>query len=270
MVVTLSASSAPNSTFGGWAGGGCTGTKTCITTVTADTTVTATFTAATPPPAAGYGATVIADGPTSFWRLGEATGPTAADAAGPNTGVYRNGVTTGVAGLTSDTTNTAASFDGINDMVSVPSSAGLSPTAAVTVEAWVRPSTKPATGAFASVVTKAEAYSLQFNGPQLEFTTIRGTTRRRVQAPASAIVAGGTYHVVGTYDGTTQRLYVNGVQVASGAFTGALNANGSPVLLGSWDATSEFLAGTIDDVAVYAKAVSAAQVTSHYGAGRTK
>jgi hypothetical protein len=269
MVVTLSAASAPGSTFGGWTGGGCTGTKACITTVTADTTVTATFTAVVPPPTAGYGATVIADGPTSFWRLAEATGTAAADSAGPNTGVYRNGVTTGVAGLTSDTANMAASFDGVNDMVSVPSSPGLSPTAAVTVEAWVRPTTKPAAGAFASVVTKAEAYSLQFNGPQLEFTTIQGITRRRVQAPASAIVVGGTYHVVGTYDGTTQRLYVNGVQVASGAFSGAVNANASPVLLGSWDAASEFLAGTIDDVAVYAKSLSAAQVSSHYGAGRT-
>jgi hypothetical protein len=187
---------------------------------------------------------------------------------GTSTGTYRNGVVLGAASLTSETTNKAATFDGMNDAVSVPSSTGLSPTAAITVEAWVRPSAKPAAGSFASVVTKAESYSLQFNGPQLEFTTIRNGTRRRVQAPAAAVVAGGTYHVVGTFDGTTQRLYVNGVQVASGTFSGAVSANTSGVLIGSWDATSEFLAGTIDDVAVFGKVLTPAQVANHYAQGK--
>ena len=43
-VVTLNASPAVGSTFGGWTGGGCTGTGPCVVTVNAATTVTATFT----------------------------------------------------------------------------------------------------------------------------------------------------------------------------------------------------------------------------------
>jgi len=43
--VTLTATPATGSTFGGWSGGGCTGTGTCTVTVTATTTVTATFNA---------------------------------------------------------------------------------------------------------------------------------------------------------------------------------------------------------------------------------
>jgi hypothetical protein len=160
------------------------------------------------------------------------------------------------------------SFDGVNDSVSVPSATGLSPTGAVTVEAWIRPAAKPAAGSFASVASKADSYSLQFNGPQLEFTTMQGATRRRVKAPAGAVMAGQTYHVVGTYDGTTQRLYVNGVQVASAGFTGALTANAKSLVLGSWDTTSEFLAATIDDVAVYARSITPAQVANHYNRGR--
>lgn len=42
-VVTLSATPGPNSFFGGWSGGGCTGTGTCTVTMNADTTVIATF-----------------------------------------------------------------------------------------------------------------------------------------------------------------------------------------------------------------------------------
>jgi hypothetical protein len=43
-LVTLTAHPATGSTFGGWSGGGCTGTGTCKVTLNADTTVTATFT----------------------------------------------------------------------------------------------------------------------------------------------------------------------------------------------------------------------------------
>jgi beta-lactam-binding protein with PASTA domain len=41
--VTLTAQPAAGSTFGGWSGGGCSGTGTCTVTTNADTTVTATF-----------------------------------------------------------------------------------------------------------------------------------------------------------------------------------------------------------------------------------
>ena len=229
------------------------------------TTTTTVAPAPAPAPSGStYAAAVTADGPVAFWRLGETVGTAAADSVGAAAGAYRNGVTQGATSLTSDTANKAAAFDGVNDSVSVASTAALSPANAVTVEAWIRPTAKPAAGSFASVVSKSESYSLQFNGPQLEFTTIQGSTRRRVQAPASAVVAGQTYHVVGTYDGTTQRLFVNGAQVASGAFSGAINVNASPVVIGSWDSASEFVSATIDDVAIYAKALTAAQVATHY------
>jgi hypothetical protein len=42
-VVTLTATAAAGSTFGGWSGAGCTGTGTCIVTMNAAQTVTATF-----------------------------------------------------------------------------------------------------------------------------------------------------------------------------------------------------------------------------------
>src|SRR5438034_1277182 len=42
--VTLTAAPAAGSTFGGWSGGGCSGTGTCVVTLSAATTVTATFT----------------------------------------------------------------------------------------------------------------------------------------------------------------------------------------------------------------------------------
>ncbi len=76
-----------------------------------------------------------------------------------------------------------------------------------------------------------------------------------------------TYHVVGTYDGTTQRLYVNGAQSVQAALTGAITTNTNAFSIGAWNTTSEFFAGTLDEVAVYPNVLSAARVSSHYTAG---
>jgi hypothetical protein len=217
-----------------------------------------------------YANAVAADGPVSYWRLGESAGTVAADSMATNTGAYLHGVTLRSSSLLpSDSANLAASFDGADDIVSVPSSDSLRLTNAVSVEAWIRPTAIPASGSFASLATKAESYSLQMNGPLLEFTTMRNGTRRRVQAAAGAIVAGQAYHVVGTFDGATQRLYINGAQVASAAFSGAISVNSNRLVLGSWDAASEFFSGTLDDVAVYAKVLTAAQIASHYSRATT-
>jgi concanavalin A-like lectin/glucanase superfamily protein len=94
-------------------------------------------------------------------------------------------------------------------------------------------------------------------------------TRQRLQAPPGAVVAAQTYHVVGTYDRTTSRLYLNGVQMAQMALTGAVGSTANGVSIGSWGTGAEFLKGTVDEAAVYPSALSAARVKSHYDAGVT-
>jgi hypothetical protein len=215
-----------------------------------------------------YSNAVLGDGPAGYWRLGETSGSTAVDASGGDNGSFVNGPALGQTSLLpGDSSNRAVRFDGTNDHVRVPSSGGLSPGARVSLEAWIKPAALPSSGSFRSVLSKAESYSLQFNGPQLEFTIIQNGTRRRLLAPSGAIVAGQTYQVVGAYDGTTQRLYVNGAQVASAALSGAITTNGNAVTIGSWGGGSEFFNGTIDEAAVYTSALSAAQVSAHRQAG---
>jgi hypothetical protein len=266
--VTLSAAAASGSSFTGWGGGGCSGTGPCVVALTANTTVTATFGTVAPPPPSSYAQGVVADGPVGYWRLDETSGTSASNSvASSGAGTYQ-GVSLGQPGLVANAGNRAATFPG-NSLVQIASNSALSPTARVTVEAWIKPSALPAAGAFASIATKAEAYSLQFNGPRLEFTIIQSGTRRRLQAPQGAIVVGSVYHVVGTYDGTAQRLYVNGTQVASAALAGAITANTRNVLIGSWNGTSEFFQGTIDEVAVYGIALTASQIGNHRTAGLT-
>jgi concanavalin A-like lectin/glucanase superfamily protein/fibronectin type III domain protein/lysyl oxidase len=224
-------------------------------------------TLAAPPPPTGYSNAVIADSPAAYWRLNEASGTLAADERGANPGTYANAPSLGAASLlATDTTNKAVGFDGTNDNVKVASSATLGFSSSLSLEAWIKPTSLPVAGAFASILTKAESYSLQFNGPRLEFTVMQSGVRKRLQAPSGAIVAGTAYHVVGTYDGTTQRLYVNGAQVASAALSGPATVNANPLMIGSWNGSEEFFKGTLDEPAVYTGALSAARVSAHYSA----
>jgi Concanavalin A-like lectin/glucanases superfamily len=219
-------------------------------------------------PASEYAAAVGADNPVSYWRLGETSGTTAADERGANPGTYTNAPTLGATSLlAADTANKAVGFDGVNDHVKVANSASLGLTSSLSLEAWIKPTSLPASGVFASILTKPESYSLQFNGPLLEFTIMQSGARKRLQAPSGTIVAGQTYHVVATYDGTTQRLYVNGTQVASTALSGAATVNTNSLAIGSWNGLEEFFKGTIDEPAVYNSTLSAARVSAHYQAG---
>jgi hypothetical protein len=226
-----------------------------------------TASAKTSATATGYKGTVLADSPVSYWRLGETSGTTAGDERGANPGTYVNSPTLGAAGLLSGDTDKAVSFDGTNDQVKIASSTSLNLTSPFTLETWIKPSSLPIAGSFVSILTKAESYSLQFNGPRLEFTIMQSGTRKRLQAPSGAVAAGGTYDVVATYDGTTQRLYLNGKEVASTPLSGAATVTTNPLYIGSWNGKEEFFKGTIDEVAVYNTALSAARVSAHYSAG---
>jgi Concanavalin A-like lectin/glucanases superfamily/Fibronectin type III domain len=230
---------------------------------------TATTPAVPPPPPTGYGQTVLTDDPLSYWRLDDPSGPSAVDQRAINPGLYANGAVQGAPGLLgSDSGDTAVALDGVNDHVSVSNSTSLSGLSSlITLEAWIKPTSLPAAGSFASVVTKAESYSLQFNGPRLELTIMQFGARQRLQAPVGAIVAGQTYHVVGTFDGSTRRLYVNGAEVANAPLTGGATASSNGLFIGSWNGSSELFGGTIDEVAVYGKALSPARVAAHYSDG---
>ena len=133
-----------------------------------------------PPPPAATPRTrrgVLSDGPISYWRLGETLGqhrqrPDAAATTAPTSTASSPGA---ASLLASDATNKAGAFDGATTASTSPSDARPATSrGSFSLEAWIRPTSLPAAGKFRSIVTKPEAYSLQFNGPQLEFTVIQG------------------------------------------------------------------------------------------------
>jgi PKD repeat protein len=225
------------------------------------------------PPAPAYSSLVLADGPVSYWRLGEASGTTAADSAGTNAGSVRGGVIFGAPGALIGDSDTSMSFDGSSGYVSVANNANLNLTGDLTVEAWARPSSLD--GATRAVVHKGgtggyPTYQYRIgltSGNLWRGTVYVGSNNLTVSSPGVASTLGWT-HLVMTRSGSTLKLYLNGTAVATATASGTLNTGTGTLAIGRTGSVSvDYFKGSIDDVAVYPKALSAATIADHYRVG---
>ena len=76
--------------------------------------------------------------------------------------------------------------------------------------------------------------------------------------------AGTYHHYVGTYDGETLSLYVDGALAGSTAAVALTSPSTSPILLGYGGASQTGWPGAVDEVAYYDAALTADQVLRHY------
>jgi len=210
-------------------------------------------------------------GLSGYWRFGEASGTTAAPAAGSMSGAYGTGVTLGQPGLIAGDSDRAAAFRGASGaQVRFADAFDFSGNAPFSVEAWVKPSTVDATGR--RIFSKEWANSAGGQGwyllstsSRLQFSRVVGGVYQNVNA--SPLTVGGRYHLVVTYDGSTTRLYVNGSQVAAAPSGRALVDGPAVFTIGSKTGGGGHWAGTIDEPAVYTGALSPAQIEAHHRAG---
>lgn len=221
-------------------------------------------------PASAYARGVLADGPAAYWRLSEAGGLAAADATGHgNTGTYQNGVQLGQSGALNGDSDTAVHFDGVDDYISAADSPWLSPTSAVSVEAWVYLDSYTGSGTYPRILSKPRAYELAiyvFAGGEgrLEWDVFTPSQNLLNTTLTDRLNLNTWYHVVGTYDGAVMRLYINGTERASKAATGPIADTTSPLTIGY---NGRALPMKVDEVAVYPAALPSSRVRAHATAG---
>ena len=162
-----------------------------------------------------YVSLVLGANPTLYWRLGEASGGTAFDAStnGQN-GVYSGtGITYGEAGALPNFTNTAV---GINTGSVV--SQGIFNFPQVTVAAWVKLNAVPTVTELLAGMASGIGGSMYTNDL---YVSTNGAINWYMWDGAGHLLfgpgmtVGQWYYVVGTANGTTTCLYMNGVLVAS-------------------------------------------------------
>ena len=198
------------------------------------------------------------------WNFDEGTGTKIADTSGNN----NNGTIAGATWVNGKV-GKALSFDGVNDYVEIPYNSILNPTKAITIEAWINPCS---TAADQRILSKSpypnNDYSMirASNNRVLVSMKIDGTVQS-IYSPANSVPVGTWTHVAGTYDGTRMRLYINGAQVNSFAVCGEIGAHAEPLMIGK-NATSAYFKGMVDEVSIYNKALTAAEVLSRYQAAQ--
>ena len=135
----------------------------------------------------------------------------------------------------------------------------------MTIEAWVQLDT---VSSWRTTILKEKpgglVYSLYANSsssrPQGEIVTGAGTDRLAGIGPA--LTAGTWTHLAVTYDNAQLRLFRNGVQVVQSAATGAIQASANPLRIGGNAIWGEYTDGRIDEVRIYNRALSAAEITT--------
>jgi hypothetical protein len=103
-------------------------------------------------------------------------------------------------------------------------------------------------------------------------------TNNNILAPFCSFVIDGTqrtvyasrtlplntwHHIVSTYNGTTIRLYVNGVEVNSLNIAGSLSITGNPIRIGSFDPTACIVNGKISYCRVWDKALTQQEIQAN-------
>ena len=158
--------------------------------------------------------------------------------------------------------STAIALDGTDDTVRVPSSASLNPTAALSLEAWIRPSALPSTTA--TLVRKDLQYLLRISSSgAVTFRLWHGGTSSELATPAGAVTAGAWYHVVASFDGASMAIFVNGTVRATLAMSSPVDSSANVLTLGS-GSSSDWFRGRMDEVAVYGAALPGPRVQAHY------
>ena len=181
------------------------------------------------------------------------------DSLGTNNGTPQNGAT-----FAPGFVGQAFSFDGVDDRIDVPASAALDLTV-FTVEAWIKPNS---VGTTSIIVDKEVAGSINYylalltdNKVQIDFFDGQ---HRSVDSDV-ACQAGSWCHVAGTYDGATLKVYVNGTPAGSLSYAGTPPV-GQPLYIGRRFNNTFPFNGLIDEVDIYGRALSDAEVKNIYDA----
>jgi hypothetical protein len=209
---------------------------------------------------------VVLTGPVAAFGFEEGAGTVAGDASG-----HANHATLrGPRWTTSGRFGRGLTLDGIDDWVTVADGASLDLTRGMTLEAWVRPARL---SGWRTVLLKegggALAYALYAhdNAPRPSaYARLSGQTSSHGAFGTAQLPLNTWTHLAATYDNATLRLYVNGLEVHRQALTGSMVTTTGALRIGGNSLWGEYFEGTLDEVRVYARALSAAEINADMGA----
>jgi hypothetical protein len=224
--------------------------------------------ACTPPPA-GLVAWYPGDGNTN-------------DIVGGNDGTLQNGAT-----FAAGHVGQAFSVDGVDDFVQVADNPAASVGNSVTVDAWVNLRAYSTGNDFSPVISKwnslngvnKRSYFLGINpegNPRFVASAADGSFASAISPGFNTVPLNTFTHIAGVFDSSAQtlRLYVNGVErgVVTNVGFNTIGDNDEPLLIGATDYgqfvnNRQFTNGLIDEVEVFNRALTQAEIQAIFNAG---
>ena len=166
-------------------------------------------------------------------------------------------------------------FDGTNDYISTTISNN--PTQNITLEAWINPNRIPSTGTIRGGVLSGDPnhylgiFDSIDGGATHSLHFALQTSSGRPGSAVGNIPRNSWSYIVGTYDGTRMKAYVNGVMLYDVGLTGTISGTGNWAV-GCYqpsptDQTHNF-DGKISNAKIYNRALTAAEVQQNFNALR--
>jgi prepilin-type N-terminal cleavage/methylation domain-containing protein len=222
---------------------------------------------------------VIGDELVGEWTFNQ---DTADDSSG-----WGNNATINGASFVDGVMGRAMIFDGSNDYLDCGDNENLNPTDKITFEVWIKPGPEQnkcydgisgnygvAGNVDMMTGTNDWSWQLRFGSPGdcylgFQFREASTLVGRWVTAKQN-LKEGQWYHVAGTFDGTNINFYLNGSFKDKNTLNGIKGyATPNKLLIGNagWGGYNTYFTGLIDDVRIYHKSLTAAQIQQHYAEG---
>ena len=214
-----------------------------------------------------FSTTATAVGPALWYRFSETNGLVATNSGSlgaSGNGTYQNGTTLNVAGPRAptnsgySTNNTAAQFDGSNDIMTGPSGA-MNNLTAFTLGGWFKKNSATVKDTDLFGQSDVGGFTWHDNN-EIEFVAAGDKVRY-----TSTFSVGTWYHVVGVANGSTIRIYVNGsLAVSDNKSNSNYGSNASTFNVGDNVDQDATFPGAIDEVVFYKSALTATEINQIY------
>ncbi|MCP4607472.1 MAG: hypothetical protein GY845_01975, partial [Planctomycetes bacterium] len=205
-----------------------------------------------------------------YWNLDDNSGSTASD----------NSTYSNTANLLNDPQWTpgkfgsALYFDGDNDYVHCGKDIDFNITDEITIETWANPAIAGEGGPNNAILAKAESglgwsWQLRYNGPgnYMGFNFNGNSEGPTWVSTNQNLSPGEWYHIVGVFDGTTIKCYLNGIETDSEQISGIVGSNSS-LFIGQ-DGWGNVFNGNVDEVKIWNRALSSDEIKSSYNTTNT-
>ncbi|MCB9620640.1 MAG: hypothetical protein H6724_14465 [Sandaracinus sp.] len=234
---------------------------------------------ATPPPgrycvATSYETAVRASLPEAFFRFDEAGARTVIDSVGDYTGTYEGASFDEGAIATETGASLAITAMGTGAILDPDGNLGLElGRNALSYELWFRRSAESATGPLLEFGTGEEGQLgvriwNHDTADKLHFNLRDEAGENHATTSAEGLVTADTWHhVVATYDGSNGRLYLDGEPIGeaiAGSFVPKMDGG---LYVGFREGDERHITGAIDEVAIYERVLSRAEIRQHRAIG---